>query len=287
MDKIKSWSGEYNTSNAQEFHGSAQDWLQLIKISCRYEKLPPGVTQARALIDSVNLHLSGQARSWAFSDATVTGILLSDVSPDESVEAGLAEKLRTSLVDRFPSPYSNSQSGERDWLELDNIKQGSTEELSLYYQRLTSILFRLGGKDVAHQQQPFNLILQRVVKAFCSGLQDERIEFDVKRQLPETLSQAYELASKYERFWKGWGDRPPAAKGPLPQGPQMPIPASQPDPTNAPDRAGFPPAKTEECFKILPATIQQIIKDNGKKQMCFKCGDTGHYANMCENPSLS
>lgn len=297
MDKIKTFTGEYNRNNPQEFQGSMQDWLHLICVSCLYEKLPPGVSQARALIDGVNLHLGGQARAWAFNDPTVMGILLSDVSPDESVENELAEKLKSSLIFRYPNPYVEAQSAEIDWLELDDIRQGDNEDLQPYHQRLASILYRLGGRDIAHQAQPHSLILQRVVKSFCSGLRDERTEFDVKRQLPNTLQEAFELSSKYERFWKGWGNRAPAAKGPAP--PTIPMSMQQAGHTSSPsapmqqtdpgavDRAGFPPAKTKECFDALPSTIQELIKRNGKAQMCFKCGETGHYANTCENTSLS
>lgn len=56
---------------------------------------------------------------------------------------------------------------------------------------------------------------------------------------------------------------------------------------NRENRLGFPPAESAECFRILPAEAQKIIRDNqGAKFLCCRCGEPGHLAPDCQSKAL-
>ena len=158
-------------------------WLRTLK----YE-LPPRFT-AGEWLECVDGLLDGKAAHWADEQPAVRRIM-SDVAL-ELAKNHHVDIFKALLISRF-TPGKQDLEGVNHLVE--NLRQGSTEDLIHYYQRAYDLLLALGGRDyigpdvLSVNERP---ILTRVISRFLDGLSESDLKLDVA---PESVSliQAYE-----------------------------------------------------------------------------------------------
>lgn len=153
----------------------------------------------RTLVQIFDMKLTGEASVWADQTPEVFSVVDAAAPTEQQVNL-----LREVFVEKFgtvrPEPLKATD-------ELRTLCQGPGEKAITYYRRANRLLCRMiPGKNfeleatMALLTEPEKIIMSQVVDKFCDGLYNQWMHFQVWKEKPGSLHQAYKLAEKQEEY---------------------------------------------------------------------------------------
>ena len=184
---------------------SAARWLKKFDHEMAgYKTGSPPTIPPNTYLDSLSMLLTDEAAEWSESHPTAVH-LLGETSPtSDSVSS-----FRALLCERFPSKAIEITPIPLD-LELSDLHQNKDEPLSAYYQRVVSLMQRVGAKDRSLVQLPVDstlttlesTMLDTILRAFIRGISDIKIRQEATRGMASanrSLKNIYLLAEEARR----------------------------------------------------------------------------------------
>ncbi|SLM35097.1 hypothetical protein LPUS_04151 [Lasallia pustulata] len=187
---------------------SAARWLKKVEWELEKHAGDDGSVDPSRFLWAVDLLLADDAAAWA---ETTPGIveLLEHPAPNADTVA----QFKGLFNQRYPSKVPEPSVVHFD-SEISDLRQKDDEALVTYYQRTTSLISRVGGRDRPREITPSTpalspleaAMLDTVMRAFTRGIRDSDIRRDALRGLVSSDRSLYGVYSISEESRRAKGE---------------------------------------------------------------------------------